>query len=231
MKLKSPSLYKASRRQLTVNRWIYLVIVINTTLKIIKLAEELESYEYLAKNVIHPHIIYHMDILFPHLENSSDSVCKSHYLCPWPHALSFPLTFMYDSAVRFASVFSPPALPGLQCTCRVPKNSQKFSLSIPSDIYFFLLLSLAALHDNLAWSASPSGRPQALRKLESALRLRHINTQSPSPTRNRKPILSLGSSQSGLTISLSIFTQNLPPSLGPQFPPPKQEPRTPLNNG
>lgn len=145
---------------------------------------------------------------FATLRIQAISICKSHYLRPWPHTLFFSLTFMYNPAVRFASVFSPPALPGFHCICQLPKNSQKFSLSISSNSYFLYLLLLAPLHENLACNASPSGRPQALLKLVSALHLRHINNQSLSTTRNRKTILSVGSSHSGLTISLSIFTQN-----------------------
>ena len=121
---------------------------------------------------------------------------------------------MQDPAARFAPVFFLPALPALCCICQVLKNSQKISLSSFPKGHFFFLLLLALLHESLARNASPSGKPQAVLELMSALHLRYINNKALTPTWSRETVLSIGRSHLSsrcLTISLSIFTSDPPP--------------------
>lgn len=160
------------------------------------------------KVLYYQHIIHLIHTLLLSLENSNDLNLQK------PLALSFTCFFFPNIFARFASVFFLPALPGLYCICQVLKNSQKFSLGFSSNSHFFFLLLLALLHENLACNASPSGKPQAVLELVSALHLSCINNQTLSTIRNRETVLPVGRSHlgsHGLTTSLSILAQG-PPS-------------------
>lgn len=176
---------------------------------IIKQVKELESYEYLnTENALYQHIIRSEHTPFLSLENSSDLNLQK------PLSLSLTKCFFSPNIyARLASVFFLPALPGLCCIFQVLKNSQKFSLSFSSNSHFFFLLLLALLHENLAWNASPSGKPQAVLEQVSALHLRYINNQTLSSIRNRETVLSVGChlGSYSLTISLSTLAQDPPP--------------------